>query len=143
MLSKCTLNNALLKEYIKSTWDRGFKLLSDQSKECKFGICYFSAKHAHPSLNNKSKWLPWKHVNLYKWINMSTLWLLYKWINMSTLWLLLQWTSIQASYFSIKKTSSASHRNVTCSRHELSNNKCPPGVKQPSLRNYSKAKELS
>jgi len=129
MLSKCTLNNALLKEYIKSTWDRGFKLLSDQSKECKFGICYFSVKHAHPSLNNKSKWLPWKRVNVYKWINMSTP------------WLLLQRASIQV--FIIKKTSSASHRNVTCSRHEISNNKCPPGVKQPSLGNYSKAKEFS
>jgi uncharacterized protein YneR len=45
--------NLYIKEEQTSAADRGFDTRLVQNKECKIGICYFSAKHA--SLRRKSK----------------------------------------------------------------------------------------
>jgi hypothetical protein len=60
-----------------STVDRGFEPLSGQTKDCKLGICCFSAKHA--ALRRKSKdWLARYQNNLSEWSDMSTRGLLFQ-----------------------------------------------------------------
>ena len=55
-----------------SAVDRGFELRSGQTKDCKIGICYFSAKQA--ALRRKSKdWLARNQNNVSRWSDMSTL----------------------------------------------------------------------
>jgi len=53
-----------------SVLDRGFELLSGQTKDYKIGICCFSANHA--ALRSKSKdWLAQNQNNVSKWSDMS------------------------------------------------------------------------
>ena len=53
-----------------SAVDSGFELRSDETKDYKIGICYFSAKHA--ALSRKSKdWLARNQDNVSEWGNMS------------------------------------------------------------------------
>jgi hypothetical protein len=53
-----------------SAVDRGFELLSGQTKDYKIGICCFSAKHA--ALRSKSKdWLARNQDNLSEWSDIS------------------------------------------------------------------------
>ena len=60
-----------------STVDRGFEPRSGQTKDCKLGICCFSAKHA--ALRRKSKdWLARYQNNLSEWSDMSTRGLLFQ-----------------------------------------------------------------
>jgi hypothetical protein len=54
-----------------SVVDRGFKPRSCQSKDYKFGLRFFSAKHA--TLKKRGKdWLARNHGNVSEWIDMST-----------------------------------------------------------------------
>jgi len=54
-----------------SAIDRGLGPRSGQTKDCKIGICCFSAKHA--ALRRKSKhWLARNQNNVSEWSNMST-----------------------------------------------------------------------
>jgi hypothetical protein len=54
-----------------STIDCGYEPRSGQTKECKIGICCFSAKNA--SLRRKSKdWLARNRNNVSKWSDIST-----------------------------------------------------------------------
>ena len=49
---------------------RGFEFRSDQTKGCKIGICFFSAKHA--ALRRMSKhWLTRNQDNVSEWSDMS------------------------------------------------------------------------
>jgi hypothetical protein len=58
-----------------SVIDCGYEPRSGQTKECKIGICCFSAKSA--SLRRKSKdWLARNQNNVSKWNDISTRWLL-------------------------------------------------------------------
>ena len=60
-----------------STVDRGFEPRSGQTKDCKLGICCFSAKHA--ALRRKSKdWLARYQNNMSEWSDMSTRGLLFQ-----------------------------------------------------------------
>jgi hypothetical protein len=60
-----------------SAIDRGFEHRSGQTKDCKIGICCFSAKHA--VLRSKSKdWLAWNQNNVSEWSDMSTRGLLFQ-----------------------------------------------------------------
>ena len=53
-----------------SVVDRGFEPRLGQAKDCKIGICCFSAKHA--ALRSKSKdWLAQNQDNVSKWSDMS------------------------------------------------------------------------
>jgi hypothetical protein len=55
---------------VSSAVDRGFEPRSDQTKDYKNGICYFSAKYA--ALRKKSKdWLARNQNNVSGWSNMS------------------------------------------------------------------------
>ena len=57
--------------------DRGFEPHSGQTKDYKFGICCFSAKHA--ALRRKSKdWLARNHNNVTAWGDMSIRGLLFQ-----------------------------------------------------------------
>jgi hypothetical protein len=80
--------------------DRGFEPLSGQTKDYKFCICCFSAKHA--AIRRKSKdWLARNQNNVSEWSDMSTRALLCQcWSN-------------------TKRTSSSSHWILTCSRHDI------------------------
>ena len=61
-----------------SAVDREFEPWSGQTKEYKFDICFFSAKHA--ALRRKSKdWLARNQYNVSAWWNMSILELLFQW----------------------------------------------------------------
>ena len=56
--------------FAMSAVDCGFKPRSGQTKDCKIGICCFSAKHV--ALRRKSKyWLAWNQDNVSKWVDMS------------------------------------------------------------------------
>ena len=58
-----------------SAVDREFESRSDQTKDYVIGIGCFSAKHA--TIMSKSKdWLAWNQINVFKWNDMSTCWLL-------------------------------------------------------------------
>ena len=60
-----------------SAVDRGFELRSGQTKDCKIGICCFSAKYA--ALRRKSKdWLVRNQNNVSEWSDMSTRRLLFQ-----------------------------------------------------------------
>jgi len=50
-----------------SAVDRVFESLSGQSKDYKFGICFFSAKHAALRRNSKY-WLAWNQDNVSEWV---------------------------------------------------------------------------
>ena len=51
--------------------DREFEPLSGQTKDCKIGICCFTAKHA--ALRRKSKhWLARNQNNVFEWGDVST-----------------------------------------------------------------------
>ena len=53
-----------------SAVDRGFDPRSSQTKDCKIGMCCFSAKHA--ALRRKSKnWLARNQNNVHEWSDMS------------------------------------------------------------------------
>jgi hypothetical protein len=53
-----------------SAVDRGFEPRSGQTKDYRFGICCFSAKHA--ALRRKSKdWLAQNQNNVSEWSDMS------------------------------------------------------------------------
>ena len=53
-----------------SAVDRGFEPRSDQSKDCKIGMCCFSAKHA--ALRRKiNDWLARNQDNVSEWGDMS------------------------------------------------------------------------
>ena len=61
-----------------SAVDRGFQPRLGQTKDYKFGICCFSAKHA--TLRRKSKdWLARNQDNVSEWGEMSTRGLLFRW----------------------------------------------------------------
>ena len=61
-----------------SAADRGFDTRLVQNKECKIGICYFSAKHA--SLRRKSKdLLAYNQDNVFEWGDISINSLLFQW----------------------------------------------------------------
>ena len=63
---------------VSSAIDHGFVPWSGQTKDYKFGICCFSAKHA--ALMRKSKaWLAWNQNNVSEWSEMSTRRLLFQW----------------------------------------------------------------
>ena len=54
-----------------SAIDRGFEHRSGQTKDCKIGICCFSAKHA--VLRSKSKdWLAQNQKSVSEWSDTST-----------------------------------------------------------------------
>jgi hypothetical protein len=56
--------------FAMSAVDCGFKPRSGQTKDCKIGVCCFSAKHV--ALRRKSKyWLAWNQDNVSKWVDMS------------------------------------------------------------------------
>jgi hypothetical protein len=60
-----------------SAVDRGFEPQVGQTKDCKIGICCFSAKHA--GLRRKSKdWLARNQNNVSEWSDMSTRGLLFQ-----------------------------------------------------------------
>ena len=60
-----------------SAVDRGFELLSGETKNYKIGICCFFAKHA--ALRRKSKdWLARNRNNVSEWSDMSTRGLLFQ-----------------------------------------------------------------
>ena len=60
-----------------SVVDRRFKSWSGQTKDCKIGICCFSAEHA--ALRRKSKdWLARNQNNVSEWSDMSTRGLLFQ-----------------------------------------------------------------
>jgi hypothetical protein len=57
----------------QSVVDRGFEPWLGQTKDCKIGIYYFSAKHT--ALRSKSKvWLAQNQDNVSEWKDMSILW---------------------------------------------------------------------
>ena len=61
-----------------SAVDRGFEPWSDQTKDYKIGICWFSAKHA--ALRRESKdWLARNKDNVSEWSDMSIRGLLFQW----------------------------------------------------------------
>jgi hypothetical protein len=61
-----------------SVVNRGFEPRSGQTKDCKIGICCFSAKHA--ALGSKSKdWLARNQNNVSKWSDISIRGLLFQW----------------------------------------------------------------
>jgi hypothetical protein len=85
------------------------KPLSGQTKEYKNGICCISAKHA--ALKRISKdWSARDQNNVSEWSDMSTRGLLFQ--RASTI-------KIQACWSRTKRTSSSSHRKLTCSRHDI------------------------
>jgi hypothetical protein len=56
--------------FAMSAVDCGFKPRLGQTKDCKIGVCCFSAKHV--ALRRKSKyWLAWNQDNVSKWVDMS------------------------------------------------------------------------
>ena len=60
-----------------SAVDRGFDPRSSQTKDCKIGMCCFSAKHA--ALRRKSKnWLARNQNNVHEWNDMFTRGLLFQ-----------------------------------------------------------------
>ena len=59
-----------------SAVDCGFESWSDQTKDYKIGICYFSAKQAAVKRTSKD-WLAWNLNNVSKWSDMSTRGLLF------------------------------------------------------------------
>jgi hypothetical protein len=53
--------------FAMSAVDCGFKPRLGQTKDCKIGVCCFSAKHV--ALRRKSKyWLAWNQDNVSKWV---------------------------------------------------------------------------
>ena len=61
-----------------SAVDRWFEPQSDQTKDYKIGICFFSVKHT--ALRRKSKdWLTRNQNNLSDWSDMSAQGLLFQW----------------------------------------------------------------
>jgi hypothetical protein len=59
---------------------RGFERRSGQSKDCKIGICCFSAKYA--ALRRKSKdWLARIQNKVSEWDDMSIYGLLFQWVS--------------------------------------------------------------
>ena len=64
------ISGVIVSVFASSAVDRGFEPLSGQTKDCKIGICYFSAKHT--ILRRKSKdWLAWNQDNVTEWGDMS------------------------------------------------------------------------
>jgi hypothetical protein len=60
-----------------SVVNSGFQPRSDETKDYKIGICYFSAKHA--AVRRKSKdWLVRNQDNVSEWVNMSICRLLFQ-----------------------------------------------------------------
>ena len=60
-----------------SAVDCGFEPQSGKTKDYKYGICCFSAKHA--ALRRKSKdWLAWNQDNVSKWADVSIRGLLFQ-----------------------------------------------------------------
>jgi hypothetical protein len=94
-----------------SVVDRVFELRSDQTKDYKIGMCCFSTKHA--TLRRKSKdWLTWNQDNVFRRVERQVYPLT-----------VVQWSSTiksnSACWSSTKRTSSSSHRKLTCSRHDI------------------------
>ena len=62
---------------VSNAVDRGFELRTDQTKDYKFGMCYFFDNHA--ALKRKSKvWLAQNQNNVYEWGDMSIRGLLFQ-----------------------------------------------------------------
>ena len=56
----------MISVFASSAVDRGFEPQSGQTKDCKIGICYFSAKNT--ILRRKSKdWLARYQDDVYEW----------------------------------------------------------------------------
>ena len=71
------IGGVMVSMFTSSTVDRGFEPRSGQTKDCKLGICCFSAKHA--ALRRKSKdWLARYQNNMSEWSDMSTRGLLFQ-----------------------------------------------------------------
>jgi hypothetical protein len=80
-----------------SAVDLGLGPRSGQTKDCKIGICCFSAKHA--ALRRKSKhWLARNQDNVSEWSDMSTRGLLFQWA--STIKIKLIIISLKINFFS-------------------------------------------
>ena len=60
-----------------SAIDRGFEPRSDQIKDCKIGICCFSAKHAALRRKNKD-WFARNQDNVSEWDDISIRGLLFQ-----------------------------------------------------------------
>ena len=56
---------------------RGFEPRSGQTKDCKIGICCFSAKHTALKRKNKD-WLAWNQNSVSEWSDMSIRGLLFQ-----------------------------------------------------------------
>ena len=57
------IDSVMVSVFASSAVDGGFEPWSGQTKDCKIGICCFSAKHA--ALTSKSKdWLAWNQNNV-------------------------------------------------------------------------------
>jgi hypothetical protein len=93
-----------------SVVNRGFEPRSGQTKDCKIGICCFSAKHA--ALRGKSKHLlPWNQDNVSERGNISTRGLLFQ--STSTI-------KIKLSTLGKNKTNLIIiSLKLTCSRHDI------------------------
>ena len=64
------IGGVMISVLASSAVDRGFEQRSGQTKDCKTGICCFSAKHA--TLKSKSKdWLVRNQHNIPEWSDMS------------------------------------------------------------------------
>ena len=65
------IDGVMVSVIASSAVDRGFESRSGQTKDCKIGICCFSAKHT--ALRSKSKdWLAQNQNNVSEWSDMST-----------------------------------------------------------------------
>ena len=64
------IDGAMVSVLASSVVDRGFEHRSGQTKDCKIGICCFSAKHA--AFRRKRKdWLARNQDSVSKWGDMS------------------------------------------------------------------------
>ena len=70
MYTHYRIGGLMVSVLVSSVVDRGFESQSGHTKDCKIGICCFSAKHA--SLRRKRKdWLARNQENVFRWGNMA------------------------------------------------------------------------
>jgi tRNA U38,U39,U40 pseudouridine synthase TruA len=65
------ISGVMISVFVSSAVNRGFDPRSAQTKDYKFGICCFSAKHATLKSKNKD-WLARNQNNASEWSDMST-----------------------------------------------------------------------